>query len=109
MSVQSSPTWEQLCKFTEETRKVKKVPGVLLGILSDGEVKTAGFGVTNVDHPLEVRADTLFQVGSITKTFTGTLIMKLVEDGVIDLDATVRTYLPDFKVEDENVSAKVTI
>ena len=109
MSVQSSSTWEQLCKFTEETRKVKKVPGVLLGILSDGEVKTAGFGVTNVDHPLEVRADTLFQVGSITKTFTGTLIMKLVEDGVIDLDATVRTYLPDFKVEDENVSAKVTI
>jgi CubicO group peptidase (beta-lactamase class C family) len=40
---------------------------------------TRGFGVTNLDHPLPVTADTLFQVGSITKTFTGTVVLQLVE------------------------------
>jgi len=101
--------WEQLCEFTEKTRQENKVPGVVLGIISDGDIKTAGFGVTNLHHPLDVTDETLFQIGSITKTFTGTLIMKLVEEGKIDLDATVRTYLPNFKVADDDVSATVTI
>jgi CubicO group peptidase (beta-lactamase class C family) len=101
--------WEALCEFTEQSRQKHKVPGVVVGILHNGKVKTAGFGVTNVDHPLEVTGDTLFQIGSITKTFTGTLAMKLVEAGQLDLDATVRTYLPDFKVMDEEASQKATI
>jgi CubicO group peptidase (beta-lactamase class C family) len=101
--------WEQLCEYTEKTRQEKKVPGVVVGVFHDGNVQTAGFGVTNLDHPLDVTAETLFQIGSITKTFTGTLIMKLVEDGLIDLGATVRTYLPDFKVANSDVSEGVTI
>ncbi len=104
-----SDRWDRLCEFTEKKRLEHKVPGVLVGVLQDGEVITTGFGVTNVDHPLDVTPDTLFQIGSITKTFTGTLIMKLVEEGLIDLDAPVRTYLPSFKVADEQVSAGVTI
>jgi CubicO group peptidase (beta-lactamase class C family) len=109
MTSNHNSTWDKLCEFTEETRKAKKVPGVVLGILSCGEIKATGFGVTNLDHPLDVTSETLFQIGSITKTFTGTLIMKLVEAGELDLDATVRTYLPEFKVADEVVSEKVTI
>jgi CubicO group peptidase (beta-lactamase class C family) len=105
----NSERWDQVCEFTEKVRLEYKVPGVLVGILKDGDLRTAGFGVTNMDHPLEVTSDTLFQIGSITKTFTGTLIMKLAEEGKIDLDATVRTYLPDFKVADEGVSERVTI
>ena len=101
--------WDQLCAFTEESRLQHDVPGVVLGILHSGEIKIAGFGVTNVEHPLEVTGQTLFQVGSISKTFTGTLIMKMVENGEIDLDATVRSYLPDFRVADEEASEKVTI
>ena len=73
-----------------------EIPGVVVGILHNGEIHAAGLGVTNVEHPLDVTDETLFQIGSITKTFTGTAIMRLVEMGKIDLDATVRTYLPDF-------------
>jgi CubicO group peptidase (beta-lactamase class C family) len=101
--------WTLLCEFAEQSRNKYKVPGVVLGVLFKGKVKTAGFGVTNVDHPLDVTDKTLFQIGSITKTFTGTLVMKLVEAGKIDLDATVRNYLPDFKVADQETSQKVTI
>ena len=109
MSTTDHSPWDELCGFAAESQQGHKVPGVLIGVLSDGKVKTAGFGVTNTDHPLDVTEETLFQIGSITKTFTGTLVMKLVEAGELELDATVRTYLPEFKVRDEDVSANVTI
>jgi CubicO group peptidase (beta-lactamase class C family) len=95
--------------FVTELMEEYKVPGVAVGILHEGEVHTAGFGVTNVDHPLPVTDETLFQIGSITKTFTATAMMRLVEMGKLDLEATVRTYLSDFKVADETASAQVTL
>jgi CubicO group peptidase (beta-lactamase class C family) len=85
------------------------VPGVAVGILHGGETIATGFGVTSVENPLPVTGETLFQIGSITKTFTGTAIMELVEQGKLDLDATVRTYVPDFVVSDETASAQATI
>ncbi|MBI5029824.1 MAG: beta-lactamase family protein [Chloroflexi bacterium] len=85
------------------------VPGVAVGVMRDGEEFTAGFGVTNVDHPLPVDADTLFQIGSTTKTFTATLAMRLVEMGKLDLDAPIRQYLPNFRLRDEDVAARVTM
>jgi CubicO group peptidase (beta-lactamase class C family) len=87
----------------------KRIPGVVVGILQDGEVSTAGFGVTNTDHPLPVTEETLFQIGSITKTFTCLAVMRLVEAGKLDLDATVRSCLPDFAVVDETASARATV
>lgn len=85
------------------------VPGVGLGILIDGAEYTTGFGVTNVTYPSLVDAGTLFQIGSITKTFTATLSMRLVEDGVLDLDAPVRRYLPDLALKDESTAERVTM
>src|SRR5690348_10400834 len=79
----------------EEAMARLHVPGVGLGIIIDGEDYTAGFGVTNVDYPSPVSADTLFQIGSTTKTFTATIAARLAEMGSLDLDAPVRTYLPD--------------
>ncbi len=101
--------WERLTEFVEEKLKATGVPGASIGILHRGEMQTAGFGVTNADHPLAVTDETLHQIGSITKTFTGTLAMRLVEAGQIDLDATVRTYLPEFRVADEKASARATV
>ena len=77
-----------------------KIPGVAIGVIAGDREHATGFGVTNVDHPLPVDTDTLFQIGSTTKTFTGTTIMRLVEQGKLDLEAPVRTYLPEFRVAD---------
>ena len=85
------------------------VPGVAIGILHKGESVAFGCGVTSVEHPLPVSDETLFQIGSITKTFTGTAIMRLVEEGVLDLDARVRTYVPGFQVADEAASCEATV
>ena len=102
-------TWHDLCTYVEHVMQDKGVPGVAVGILHKGDMTTAGFGITNADHPLSVTDDTLFQIGSITKTYTGTAIMRLVEQGKIDLDAPVRTYVPDFKVRDESATAGATM
>src|SRR5512136_1612918 len=89
--------------------KAHGVPGAVVGIFHQGETKTAGLGVTNVSHPLPVTPDTLFQIGSITKTYTAMAVMRLVEKGTLSLDEPVRTYVPDFRVADEDTSARVTL
>lgn len=86
-----------------------KVPGAALGVLFDGKEEHGIFGVTDVKTKNAVTGDTLFAAGSLTKVYTGTAIMRLVDQGKLDLDATVRTYLPDFKLKDPGVASRVTI
>jgi CubicO group peptidase (beta-lactamase class C family) len=86
-----------------------KTPGAAVGLLHEGEEHVAGFGVTSLENPLGVTPDTLFQIGSITKTFTGTAAMRLVGRGELDLDAPARSYLPELKLSDEEVAARVTM
>jgi CubicO group peptidase (beta-lactamase class C family) len=85
------------------------VPGVAIGVLDSAGGRTWGFGVTNVDHPLPVDADTVFEIASITKTMTATVAARLAADGTLDLDAPVRRYMPEFRVADPTVSATVTV
>lgn len=96
---------ELAARRLEET----EIPGAAIGVLAGDEVETAGLGVTSVEHPLDVDAGTLFQIGSITKTFTGTAAVKLVESGALDLDTPVRTYLPDLRLADADVAERVTM
>jgi CubicO group peptidase (beta-lactamase class C family) len=84
------------------------VPGAALGILRDGEIVDVAAGVLSVDTGFRATPDTIFQIGSISKVWTATLIMQLVDEGLLDLDAPVRDVLPDFAVADPEVSAAVT-
>src|SRR5512147_1749502 len=95
----------------EITRVIQRlrIPGMAVGVWHDGIEQVAGFGVTSVENPLPVTPDTLFQVGSISKTFTATALMMLREAGKVDLDTPLRAYLPDFRLSDEDVAAHVTI
>lgn len=85
------------------------IPGVAVGVLHHGRELVRGYGVTDVNHPVPVDGDTVFRVGSNTKTFTATAAMRLVERGRLDLDARVRRYLPDFRTSDPTVAARVTV
>lgn len=98
-----------LCERVVEEMGRLEVPGVALGVAhGDGE-EMAGFGVTSIANPLPVDVDTLFQVGSTTKTVTGTLAMRLVEAGKLDLDEPVRAYLPEFRLGSEEIAQRVTL
>jgi CubicO group peptidase (beta-lactamase class C family) len=85
-----------------------RVPGGAVAVLHDGVEHTAALGVTSVDNPLPVTADTLFQWGSITKTVTATALFRLAEEGRLDLDEPVLRHLPVLRLADENAAARVT-
>lgn len=100
--------FQQLSDFVLAAMRRLQVPGVAVGLLHDGREHLAGFGVTSVENPLPVTADTLFQIGSTTKTITGTIVMRLVERGLIDLDRPLRDYLPELRLRDKTAEATVT-
>lgn len=95
-------------KVTEAARRLE-VPGVAVGVYHRGVEHYAFHGVTNVEDPLPVDEHTLFQIGSTTKTFTATAIMRLVEDGRVDLDAPVRRYVPELRLKNERVAETVSV
>ena len=86
-----------------------QIPGVAVGVVERGHLVFArGFGYRDVDKHLPVTPDTLFPLGSCSKAFTATAIALLADEGKIALDAPVRTYLPDFSLEDPVASATLT-
>jgi CubicO group peptidase (beta-lactamase class C family) len=98
-----------LAKVVEDRMATYVVPGVAVGVVDADGPRAWGFGVTNVDHPLPVDPDTVFEIASITKTMTATVATCLAADGRLDLDAPVRRYLPEFRVADATVSRTVTV
>ena len=86
-----------------------RVPGVAIGMIRADDVDVTAFGVTSVEHPLPVDGDTLFQIASVTKTMTATVIMRLIERGALDLDAPVRRYIPAFRLRDAAAQERATV
>jgi CubicO group peptidase (beta-lactamase class C family) len=107
------PGWNmdgsELRAFVAERAAALKVPGAAVAVLAGDEAHYAFYGVTSVENPLPVDEHTLFQFGSTGKTFTATAIMRLVEAGQVDLDAPVRTYVPELRLRDEDVARRVTV
>ncbi len=101
--------FEALVSLAASKMREYRVPGVALGIIEAGTTTMRGLGVTGVEDPMPVTEHTVFPIASISKTFTATALMRLTEQGKVDLRAPVRKYLPDFRVQDEAVSRDVTI
>jgi CubicO group peptidase (beta-lactamase class C family) len=101
--------FDAVVALAEARMKELGVPGVAIGVIHDGRVMIRGLGVTNVEDPLPVTAHTVFPIASISKTFAATAMMRLVEQGKVDLKAPVRTYLPEFRVRDSVASRSVTV
>jgi dipeptidyl aminopeptidase/acylaminoacyl peptidase/CubicO group peptidase (beta-lactamase class C family) len=90
------------------------IPGAQLGILrydpnGVDEVAVASYGLLNIDSQQPVTADSVFQIGSITKVWTATVVMQLVDEGLADLDAPVIEVLPELRLADPDVTKHVTL
>src|SRR6478735_9524349 len=86
-----------------------QVPAAAVAVLAGGEVFDAAAGVLSKSTGVEATPDSVFQIGSITKLWTSTLVMQLVDEGKVDVDAPVRTYLPEFTIRDEDAAAQITV
>lgn len=98
----------ELGRLVRPLMKKHQVPGVAIGLVTGPSDDVACFGTTNVEHQLPVDPDTVFQIASITKVFTVTALLALFEAGRLDLDAPVRTYLPEFQLQDEAATKALT-
>ncbi|MDX6342595.1 MAG: hypothetical protein QOH87_2733, partial [Trebonia sp.] len=104
--------WERRLAVLAERHKA---PGASLGILrlgADGrpdEVIEAAYGYANFPAKIEATTDTLFQIGSMSKVWTATLAMQLVDEGKLDLDAPVAEVLPELRLADAEVAKTVTM
>jgi CubicO group peptidase (beta-lactamase class C family) len=79
------------------------------GIVRDGERQVSTAGFANIEAGYALVPNSLFMIGSITKIYTATLVMKLVEQGILDLDTPVVTYLPEFTLSHDGVRDAITI
>src|SRR5262245_20807388 len=100
---------DTLSDFVEATATTFGIPGVAVGVWANGQEVYACYGVTSVDNPLPVDPDTLYELGSITKTFTATALMRLVAEGRVELDAPIRRYVPELRLTDERAAAEITV
>src|SRR5215210_7994688 len=98
-----------LSEFVEATATKFGIPGVAVGVLMDGEETYACHGVNSIDNPLPVNPETLYRLGSVTKTYTATAVMRLVTEGRIELDAPVRRYVPELRLKDERAAEAMTV
>ena len=100
----------QLDTFVTRMMKDYDVPGVGLAVVENGEVVyTKGYGVRNVATNAPVTPDTAFPIGSVSKSFTALDMMVLVHEGLVDLDAPVTTYIPEFKLSNPESTKTVTV
>lgn len=83
--------------FIEHELQQKAIPAISIALVDDRNVVWArGFGLADPANKARSRADTIYRVGSVSKLFTDIGVMRLVEQGTLDLDAPVTRYLPDF-------------
>jgi CubicO group peptidase (beta-lactamase class C family) len=96
--------------FMAQVLKDWRVPGVAVGVVQDGKViLLKGYGYRDVEKKLAVTPNTLFAVGSITKSFTVTMLGMEMDEGKVDWDKPVRNYLPDFRMYDPVLTEQMIV
>jgi CubicO group peptidase (beta-lactamase class C family) len=92
----------------DESLSTHAVPGAVVGVLRGDERLVVAGGVANVGTGVETTTDTLFQLGSISKVYTATLVLQLVHAGLVELDEPVRGALQEFRVKDDTATLTIT-
>ncbi|KAB2809021.1 beta-lactamase family protein [Pimelobacter simplex] len=105
--MQGTGEWleERLPRLLEEYG----VPAAAVAIGYGDHVVDAAAGTLSTATGVAATTDAIFQVGSVTKVFTATLVQQLADEGLVDLDLPVRTYVPGLRLGDEEAAASITV
>lgn len=99
----------ELDAHTRERMARWRIPGATVGEVSGATHAIGEFGVSNLETGAPTHPDTLFQIGSISKIYTTTLIMMLAHEKRLDLDTPVITWLPELRLADPDARARFTL
>jgi len=104
------PSQQELDAYVAKAMKTFEVPGMAISVVKDGKVVLAkGYGIRKMGDTSPVDSQTLFGIASNTKAFTATALAMLVEEGKIEWDKPVVTYLPWFAMWDPWVTRELTV
>jgi CubicO group peptidase (beta-lactamase class C family) len=103
------PAESDLESRLKEALEKHKVPGASVAVFQNGQLDRAAAGVVNVVTGVTMTTDTVLHIGSITKTLNATLVMQLVDEGKLQLDTSLKHYLPDFHVADQAATEAITV
>ncbi|MBP6870348.1 beta-lactamase family protein [Candidatus Babeliales bacterium] len=99
---------QEFIDFVEQARVACHIPGAAIAIVQDGKIiLEQGFGVKNLDNQQLVTPETLFMIGSITKSLTTCMMAKLIDEGFFSWDTPVTQLLSTFAVGDEQLTQKL--
>ncbi len=109
-AVHAAPDFSAIDATVNQLLAMYSVPGAAIGIVQNGQVVyTKGYGYADAEHKTPVTEQTVFSIGSVSKSFTVLDLAQLAEAGKVDLDAPVIRYLPDFKLSDPDATKALTI
>jgi len=100
---------EELGQLVRSRSAELDVPGAAVGVYWQDREHHLTAGVTSVDAPAPVTPDTLFMIGSTTKTVTATALLALVDRGTLELDTAVVDLMPGLAMADASVTASLTL
>ncbi|QEH38597.1 Penicillin-binding protein 4* [Aquisphaera giovannonii] len=93
--------------FVKEAMAKRHVPGASVAVVRDGKILLArGYGLANLELGVPAAADTVYQLASVTKTFTATAVMMLVKDGKVGLDDRIVDRLPGLPAAWKDVTVR---
>jgi CubicO group peptidase (beta-lactamase class C family) len=96
--------------YMARTMEVHKLPGAIVAVARDGEpIYVKGFGFRDPQKQLPPTGDTVFGIGSITKSFTAVALMQLVEEGKLSVEDPVIEYFPEFRAGKNGAGTGITL
>jgi CubicO group peptidase (beta-lactamase class C family) len=101
------PTSKQIDLFVQQEINELHIPGMAVAVVRDGKLLYSGtYGLANLEWGQAVTKNTAFQIASVTKLFTSTLVMKFIQEGKISLEDPVTKYLTDAPLSWKEVRVK---
>jgi len=95
--------------YVESLVEKHQVPAASLAVWHNNQLYRAAAGILNRETGVAATPDSIFQIGSITKVFTASLVMQLVDEGRVELDRPVKHYVPDFQIADPSATKTITV
>ncbi len=107
--IQYASPYTQVDEYIRQQMEADNIPGMAVAVVREGEViYINGFGVASLDTQRPVTPQTIFDLASVSKSFTALGVLLLRDEGLVELDAAVRQYLLDF-MTDEPQAAEITV
>ena len=96
-------------EYAESLINTHNIPAISLAVWHKKQLYQAAAGVLNLETGVEATTDSIFQIGSISKVMTSSLVMQLVDEGKVTLDNPVKHYIRDFAIADHKATESITV